>query len=150
MIAVITAQPAQAEYYCNSAINGRYQAVSDGQWAKTRYVYHDEATVSSVWTIDSVCHDVMSCTGRIVSDQGWVNPIVCNSGLWAVIRTIPDWQPCSDGTTTPGDQRISFYTDATDRSKYVGWDKTIGPSGGCGLNLPLTIEMPFRLTPLSG
>jgi hypothetical protein len=35
----------------------------------------------------------------------------------------------------------------TDGSEnFDGYDRTIGPSGGCGKNLWLTIEMPFTLT----
>jgi hypothetical protein len=146
--AVLSSAPARADYFCDKPINGVYSAVSDGQWAKTREVYHDEATVEATWTIASSCDDFMSCSGNVESDQGWSSPLTCKSGLWTVLRDHPDWQPCPDGSTTPGEQRIAFYVDRNDRSKFRGSDRTTAPSGGCGVNLPLTVDMPFRLTPV--
>ena len=49
---------------CDRPINGTYTATSDGQWAKTREVFHDEATVVTAWTITSACDDVMHCAGQ--------------------------------------------------------------------------------------
>ncbi len=39
------------------ALNGIYTATSNGDWAKTDDSYHDEATVTSTWTITSTCTD---------------------------------------------------------------------------------------------
>lgn len=148
--AVLSSPPANADYFCDQPINGVYSAVSDGQWAKTREVYRDEATVRAVWTIESVCDDFMSCRGSVVTDQGWSSPLACSAGSWTVLRQHPDWQPCPDGSTTPGEQRYAFYIDRDDRSQFKGSDRTVAPSGGCGVNLPLTVELPFRLTPVDG
>ena len=125
-------------------LNGTYAAVSDGQWAKTREVYHDEATVTSTWTITSTCTSHVECVGRVTSDQGWSADARFSSGLWSVERELPDWEPCEDGATAPGHQRFTFYP--VDAATLVGKDKTIGDSGACGVNYWLTIEMPFRLT----
>jgi hypothetical protein len=57
---------------------------------------------------------------------------------------VPGWQPCRDGTTVTGRQQFTFYR--VDASTLVGKDKTIGPSGACGVSYWLTIEMPFKLT----
>lgn len=125
-------------------LNGTYAAVSDGQWAKTREVYHDESTVNSTWTITSECATHSECTGRIVSDQGWTADAKFSFGLWFVEHEVPNWEPCNDGTSAPGRQQFTFYP--VGPTTLVGKDKTIGASGACGINNWLTIEMPFRLT----
>ena len=125
-------------------LNGRYAAVSDGQWAKVRDVYHDEATVNSTWTITSTCASHSECTGRVVSDQGWSADAHFSFGLWTVEHEVPNWEPCADGTTAPGRQQFTFYP--VDATTLVGKDKTIGPSGACGVNNWLTIEMPLTLS----
>jgi hypothetical protein len=51
-----------------------------------------------------------------------------------------------DDVGTPGDQSFRFSRVADHPETFTGYDRTIGPSGGCGVNLWLTIEMPFRLT----
>ena len=130
------------------ALNGTYTAVSDGQWAKTNYRYHDEATVTSTWTIASTCQTYQDCTGRIVSDAGWSADLVYASGRWRARRHIDNWQPCADGTTAPGDQSFEFWRPRTDAdtSHLIGWDRTTGPSGACGINKWLNITMPLTLT----
>lgn len=125
-------------------LSGTYTAVSDGQWAKTREVYHDEATVTSTWTITSTCSTHVECTGHVVSDQGWSADAHFSWGLWTVERDVPGWEPCADGSTAPGTQQFTFYR--LDATTLAGKDKTFGPSGACGVNYWLTIEMPFRLT----
>lgn len=130
------------------AVNGTLHAVSDGQWAKTNEIFHDEETVSSIWTVSSSCSGVYDCTGRVTSDQGWSAEARYVSNMWFVTRTIPDWQRCADGSTAAGKQIVKFYRDASAPSTFKGWDTTVGPSGACGVNLPLAIEMPFTLRPL--
>ena len=72
------------------------------------------------------------------------------SGRWRVMRTIENWEPCPDGTAAPGEQSFTFWAarnDAADIYTYLaGWDRTVGPSGACGINRWLTVTMPFRLT----
>ncbi len=133
------------------ALNGTYTAVSDGQWAKTNYRYHDEAIVTSTWTVTSTCATYQDCTGRIVSDAGWSADLTYLSGRWRVVRTIENWQPCPDGTTAPGQQSFEFSRPRidSDASHLVGWDRTTGPSGACGINKWLNITMPFTLTIVS-
>ena len=129
------------------AINGTYTAVSNGQWAKTNERFHDEATVSSTWTIASSCTGIFDCTGRVTSDSGWSADARYISGMWFVTRTVGHWEHCADGSTAAGKQIFEFYPDPGNGSVFEGWDTTTGPSGACGRNLPLTIEMPFMLTP---
>jgi hypothetical protein len=126
------------------AINGTYTAVSDGQYAKTNEVFRDEATVTSTWTISSTCSDVTDCSGRVTSDQGWSADAHYRSRMWSVVHRIENWERCADGTAAPGEQRFNFFK--VDATTLIGWDKTIGPSGGCGINEWLTIRMPFTLT----
>lgn len=147
--ALVSSAPARAEYFCDGPINGVYSAVSDGQWAKIREIYRLGVTVESVWTIESSCQDFMLCTGTVVTDQGWSSPLECHAGSWTVLLEHPSWQRCPDGSTTPGEQRFSFFIDRTDRTRYRGSDRTLAPSGGCGVNLPMTVELPFRLTPVA-
>jgi hypothetical protein len=131
---------------CDPPINGTFTATSDGQWAQTRDVYHDEATVTSTWNVSTSCTDAMDCTGRVTSSQGWSAPTRCDDGLWFVKRQVDNWEPCWDGTAAPGQQTYAFNPDITDPANFVGWDKTVGPSGACGKNQWLTINMPFKLT----
>ena len=78
---------------CDRPINGTYTATSDGQWAKTRDVYRDEATVVAVWTVTSACDDVMHCAGKVTSNQGWTADLRCQSGHWYTIHRVENWQP---------------------------------------------------------
>lgn len=126
------------------SVNGTFTAMSDGQWAKTREQFHDEATVVSTWTITSTCSTPYTCTGQVTSDQGWTASAQMISGLWYVSRDLENWMPCPDGSTAPGHQVFRFYRQ--DPNTLVGADKTVGPSGACGKNLPLAIELPFTLT----
>jgi hypothetical protein len=128
------------------AINGTYTAFSDGQWAQTDQSYHDEASVTQTWTVTSTCTTFQDCTGRVSSDQGWSGNLVFMSGRWKVARTVDNWETCADGTAVPGEQAFTFWRSYPDR-QLVGWDQTIGPSGGCGFNKWLNVTMPFRLTP---
>jgi hypothetical protein len=141
-MAVASQAPVAAE---EVALNGTFTVVSDGAWAKTRDSYHDEATVVQTWSITSTCSDFYTCTGRVSSDQGWSADIRYMSGQWRVVRVLPNWEPCANGTAAPGEQNYLFYRDP-DTKKLVGQDKTIGPSGGCGVNQWLTVAMPLSLT----
>ncbi len=124
------------------ALNGTYTAISDGNWAKTNYSYHDEPTVTSTWTISSTCVDPMDCTGRVTSDQGWSASLRLVGGdLWVVAHDVENWERCEDGTTAPGHQIFKFSAD----ENLAGWDYTVGPSGACGANKWLVVEMPFKL-----
>lgn len=140
--------PAGARGEDGVALNGTYTVVSDGQWAKTNYRYHDEATVTQTWSFTTSCRTFQDCTGRVVSDAGWSADAVYASGRWRVRRTIADWQPCPDGTTAPGEQSFEFWRPRTDAdaTRLTGWDRTTGPSGACGINKWLNITMPLSLT----
>ncbi|OBG93013.1 hypothetical protein A5697_05805 [Mycobacterium sp. E3251] len=129
------------------ALNGTYIARSDGQWAKTNQRFHDEATVSSTWTIVSSCADIFDCSGQVTSDAGWNSGAIYRSGMWFVTHTVDNWEKCEDGSTAPGKQIYKFYPDPNGTSALLGWDTTTAPSGACGRSRPLEIEMPFKLTP---
>ena len=136
------------------SLNGTYTALSNGEWAKTREVYMDEPVVRSTWTISSTCRNPLECYGQVSSDQGWTAPIRMAAGdQWRVDRILQNWEPCQDGTAFPGHQMIMFTPMDTEGRGIVtvgspvlaGWDKTVGPSGACGVNESLTIVMPFKL-----
>ena len=150
----VTPPPAGAS--ADVSINGRYNATSLGNWAKTTDSYHDEATVRSVWTVSSSCSDAQDCAGTVSSDQGWSAPLVMHDGAqWLVRRDLPNWETCADGSTNVGHQLFSFVAvDANGNllngsPRLAGRDKTTGESGACGVNKWLTIEMPFELDKIS-
>lgn len=134
------------------AINGVYTATSDGNFATTDYAFHNEATVTSTWTITSACITDDHCSGQVTSDQGWTAPLYTHEGnVWYLERDLPNWEPCPDGTTSPGHQTYKFYPSDADGltqigSPYLeGIDKTNGVGGACGRPKWLTVVMPFRL-----
>ncbi|MCV7175367.1 Rv2253/PknI dimerization domain-containing protein [Mycolicibacterium sphagni] len=145
------AAPAGAQ--SSAPLNGRYIAISNGDWAQTNDSYHNEVTVRSTWTISSTCTQGDECTGQVSSDLGWTAPLRKQNDTWIVDRDLPDWETCADGTTAPGHQKIRFWRvnaagmqDYSDQSPiFAGEDKTVGPSGACGKNQWLTIRMPFSL-----
>lgn len=129
------------------AINGTFTAFSDGQWAKTNDSVHPEVSVTQTWTVTSSCTTYQDCTGRVDSDHGWSGDLIYTSGRWKVSHIIENWEPCFDGTAYPGKQTFMFWVGyPAVPGQYVGWDRTEGPSGACGFNKVLDIEMPFRLT----
>ena len=144
--------PATASADAKWALNGTFVATSNGEWATTNDVYHDERSVRSIWTITSTCSYPTECTGTVTSDAGWTAPIYQTGGDWRVKRVIQDWMPCQDGTSNPGMQVIRFHGsspggDQTDPTSnmLVGADVTTGQPGACGRSLALYISMPFKL-----
>ena len=85
----------------------------------------------------------------MTSDQGWAAAVSYTKPMWYVTRTIENWIPCADGTTVTGQQTFKFFVDEFDKPYLRGWDNTLGPSGACGVNKVLNIEMPFKLIPLA-
>jgi hypothetical protein len=129
---------ASAEF---TGLNGTYRATSDGTWAKTNHAMHAEAVVTSTWTVSSTCNNPMDCTGQVSSDAGWSAPLRLVGGdMWFVTRDVDNWERCEDGTTAPGHQIFKFTVE-----NLAGWDQTTGPSGACGRNQWLVIDMPFTL-----
>ncbi len=134
------------------ALNGTYTATSNGEWARTNDVFHDEKSVRALWTVTSQCSYPTECTGTVSSDQGWTAPIYQTGGEWYVKRIVPHWMPCQDGSSADGLQVFRFKamtpdgstTDPTSNT-LVGEDATRGPSGACGRSLALFITMPFKL-----
>lgn len=152
--AAVVAAPNAVAALCDPLLNGTFSAVSDGVWAKSNDIFRDERTVTSTWTVSSSCTaDTHDCGGQVISSQGWTAPLKCeNAWQWSVRRHLEDWVPCPDGTTAPAEQLLYFSPDlsgvrSTDAVKtFSGWDRTVGISGGCGINQPVVIEMPFQLT----
>ncbi|MET0705010.1 MAG: hypothetical protein ABWY93_35610 [Mycobacterium sp.] len=134
-------------------LNGTFVATSNGQWAKTNEQFRNEAVVRSNWTISTTCINPTDCTGTVHSDAGWDAPIYARSGIWFVKRALPNWQPCSNGTFVDGLQMFRFYAGdpytgngvVTPAGTWLGEDITSSPSGACGINKQLVINMPFNL-----
>jgi hypothetical protein len=135
-------------------LNGTFRAESNGVWAQTNQSYRDESSVSQIWTISTTCNNPTDCVGEVTSDQGWTAEITQTSGLWHVERTLPAWEHCQDGTAADGLQHYKFFpisavtqqVDASQSDLFAGQDETKGTSGACGVNKPLVISMPFRMT----
>lgn len=148
------ASPAWATTKEDVALNGTYQVTSNGNLAKINRQFNQEAVVTTTWTISSTCTTFEECTGTVHSAQGWTEPMHVRDGLmWYVTHNVPDWERCQDGTAFTGRQEFTFYPVDPNGSGAVligsptlaGKDKTIGPSGACGQNQWLTVEMPVRL-----
>jgi hypothetical protein len=126
------------------ALNGKYTATSDGVWAKKNHVLHEEPVVVSTWTVSSTCANPVNCAGRVSSDQGWSADLKLVGGsLWLVTRDVENWERCPDGSAFTGHQHYKFYRE--DDNTWKGWDETLGPSGACGANQWLFVEIPFTL-----
>lgn len=135
-------------------LNGPYRVVSNGDWAKTNEVYMDEKPVVSVWTFSSSCTNAHTCHGTVSSDEGWTAPLEFRTTRWIVDRYHERWEPCPDGTFSPGRQRYQFQAVNANgqldnhATTYSGYDRTIGVSGACGINTPLVIQIPMTVTKL--
>jgi hypothetical protein len=137
------------------ALNGTYRVTSIGNWAKINDQYNNEPTTVQTWTINSTCTTIMECRGTVRSDEGWSAPIYMTDGdLWYVKHEVPNWERCEDGTAFTGKQTFDLYpvdpTGTTGEFQIgspvlAGKNKTVGPSGACGQNQWLTIELPLRL-----
>jgi len=153
-VAVVGTAARAGAAHCDPLLNGTFTAVSNGVWAQTNDIYHDETTVNSSWTVTTSCTaQFPDCAGRVVSSQGWSAPVNCEAdGMWYVRRHLEHWEPCKDGTAAPAEQLLLFApvlsgAPSFDAVKtFSGWDRTVGVSGGCGINQPLVIVMPFQLT----
>jgi hypothetical protein len=152
-----SAPAAQAKTPQDIELNGTYKATSIGGWGKINQQYHTEPELVATWTVKTTCTTMQDCTGTVKSDQGWTAPISMHDGsVWYVRHDVPNWEKCQDGTAFTGEQTFWFYPidEATGYPKYgapllTGKDKTIGPSGACGQNKWLEIEIPFRLDKVS-
>jgi hypothetical protein len=148
-----TAPPAQA---AAPDLNGTYQAVSNGEFARTNDVFKDERTKVETWDIATTCKSPIECTGEVRSSAGWTAPITYDGDVWNVRRIIPNWEPCPDGTFAEGAQNTIFWgidpvaneRRPTFTTLLGGREITMSPSGSCGINKSLQIELPFRLTKL--
>jgi hypothetical protein len=139
------------------ALNGRFLVTSNGDWAKTNDVYHNQQTVRQVWTMTSSCVDTDTCSGKVVSSQGWSADLTYTSQWWTVRHVVDNWQPCRDGTAAAGTQTYRFWGEDpdgnglavhTDATLLGGTDKTLGNSGDCGISRQLEIYLPLRLQKL--
>jgi hypothetical protein len=155
-----TATPAHASDY-GVELNGTYRVTSNGDWAKTNDVFIDEPTVIQTWTLTSSCTSPQICTGEVKSDQGWTSPLNLGGAegpgsvgdFWVVNHVIPNWEPCPDGTAATGNQKFMFWgidpltgqRNMTRTTLLGGTNATHAPSGACGINKQLFIEMPVRL-----
>jgi len=72
--------------------------------------------------------------------------------IWYARRDIPNWETCPDGTSYTATDYIMFYpadpvtaVNTLGSPVLAGNERTLGPSGACGTNLPLDISQPLRL-----
>lgn len=136
------------------AINGVFDAVSNGELAQTNEKFKPESPLRRVWTVTSSCTLPTRCVGSVTSSDGWTATLDQHvAGEWSITRTIPRWIQCADGTFADGEQLFRFWAsdrngtpDSMSTDFYVGEDLARGPSGACGVNKPVVIRMPFTLT----
>jgi hypothetical protein len=135
------------------AINGTFRVTSIGNWATINDQFNGEPTTVQTWTISSTCTSFLECKGTVKSDEGWSAPIYMNDGeLWYVKHEVPNWERCQDGTAFTGKQTFSIYpVDPAGSGMWqigspvlAGKSRTTGPSGACGQNQWLNIELPLR------
>jgi hypothetical protein len=136
------------------AINGTYRVTSIGNWAKINDQYNGEPTTVQTWTLNSTCTSYLECDGTLKSTEGWSTRVYLRDGtLWYAKHEVPNWERCQDGTAFTGKQVFSFYPADPEGTGELqlgspvmaGKNKTVGPSGACGQNQWLTIELPMRL-----
>jgi hypothetical protein len=136
------------------AINGTYRATSIGNWAKINDQYNNEPTTVQTWTLSSTCTTFQECNGTLTSNEGWSTRLYMLDGtMWYAKHDVPNWERCPDGTAFTGKQTFYFYpADPGGDGEFkigspvlAGKNKTIGPSGACGQNQWLTIDLPLRL-----
>ncbi|MCV7281135.1 hypothetical protein H7J88_15935 [Mycolicibacterium flavescens] len=140
------------------ALNGTYRVLSDGDWAQVgmapggALVFIDQQTVVQTWTVSTQCVSPIECVGEVKSDRGWTGTVRLKD-YWYIDHDIPNWLPCPDGTFAPGHQKyILTGWDAPRNERNVkntnflmGREATEGPTGACGRNQPLVIEIPVRM-----
>jgi hypothetical protein len=136
------------------AINGTYRATSNGNWAKINDQFNYEPTTVQTWTISTTCTTFQECSGTLKSDEGWTTRVyVLDGTMWFAKHEVPNWERCQDGTAFTGKQTFYFYpVDPAGSGEFqigspvlAGKNKTVGPSGACGQNQWLTIDLPLRL-----
>lgn len=151
------AAPARASDY-GVELNGTYRVTTNGEWAKANYVFKDQRTVVQTWTVSSSCTSPITCSGEVTSDQGWTAPLLQKGDYWLVERVVENWLPCPRyDLAYPGTQKYIFWgwdaaksqTDMKKTDVLPGRERTVGPSGACGINRPLAIEMPMRMEKVS-
>jgi hypothetical protein len=149
-----SASAARATTKEDVALNGTYRATSIGNWAKINDQFNGEPTTVNTWTISSTCTNFQECNGTLKSDEGWTAPMYMLDGImWYVRREIPNWERCQDGTAFTGKQTFYFYpADAGGNGQFTigspvlaGKNRTVGPSGACGQNNWLNVDLPLRL-----
>ncbi|WP_205634983.1 hypothetical protein [Mycolicibacterium elephantis] len=152
---VSAATPAQASDF-GVELNGTYRVMSDGEWARTNEVLIDQETVIETWTVSTDCVSPIECTGTVVSDRGWTGTARLDD-FWYVDHEIPNWVPCPDGTFAPGHQKFILWgvnpanneRQTTNMTIFGGRNQTKAPSGACGVNKPVVIELPVRAEKIS-
>ena len=115
------------------------------------------------WTMSSSCTSPMSCTGEVTKRPGLDRPDAArrrarqhrahSAPSGSSTASVANWEPCPEGTSAPGTQKFVFWGwDPANSERnmkivdlLVGSDTTKGPSGACGINKPLVIELPMRL-----
>lgn len=143
-------------------LNGTYQVMSDGEWSQRSAapgganVFIDQPTVTETWTMSTSCISPVECSGTVTSSLGWTGQVRLDD-FWYVDHEVPNWLPCPDGTFAPGHQKFIIWgidpaTLERVRSNITfaaGRNLTKAPSGACGRNQPLVLEMPVKMVKLT-
>ncbi|MCH9729460.1 MAG: hypothetical protein K0U84_07260 [Actinomycetia bacterium] len=158
VMATVGAAPAAQATDFGTALNGTFRVKSDGQWARTNGVKIKQETVVETWVVTTSCVSPIECSGVVTSDRGWTGTARLDD-FWFVEHVIPNWIPCSDGSGLfySGLQKFMLWgidqaTEGrtyTDSDFWAGRNVTKGPSGACGVNKPVVIELPVSMVKIS-
>ncbi len=156
VMASVGVAPAAHATDFGTALNGTFRVQSDGQWARTNGVKIKQETVVETWAITTSCVSPLECSGVVKSDRGWTGTARLDD-FWYIEHVIPNWIPCSDGTFYSGLQKFMLWgidpaTEGrtyTDSDYWAGRNVTKGPSGACGVNKPVVIELPVSMAQIS-
>ncbi|MGB0437098.1 MAG: hypothetical protein ACPGIJ_09030, partial [Mycobacterium sp.] len=149
LIAGVGVAPVAHASNFGTELNGTFQVKSDGQWARTNGVKIKQETVVETWSVTTSCVSPIECSGVVKSDRGWTGTARL-ADYWFIEHVIDNWIPCSDGTFYSGLQKFILWgidpaTEGrtyTDSDYWAGRNVTKGPSGACGVNKPVVIELP--------
>ena len=122
-----------------SPLNGTYTATTDNSKRTVNGLTTPTPNDVSTWTITSECKADDTCTGQVISDQGWNAPAEFAHGRWTVKLDRPDAVQCPNGPSVPATVAYSF-----DVRTLTGTAVTVNVMGSCGPG-QIVVQAPWAL-----
>ena len=107
-------------------LNGKYTATTDNGKRTVNGLATPTPIDNSTWTITTECTGD-TCTGQVISDQGWNAPAEFAHGRWTVKLDRADAVQCPNGPKVPATVAYSF-----DSTVLTGTVTTVNAMGSCG------------------